>query len=80
MLFDVAALLLTSAALGPAAEASAAPASYSASAPLDPGNNVPPVTIIGAGGLVDPSAIAHGIPVSTFEIKGLAGSRCTEKS
>ena len=68
MLFDVAALLITSAALGPAAEAPSAPANSSISAPLDPGNSVPPVTISGAGILVDPSAIDHGIPVSTFAI------------
>jgi hypothetical protein len=68
LLFDVAALLITSAALGPAAEVSVAPASYSASAPLNPGASLPPITINGAGILVDPSAIAHGIPVTTFEI------------
>lgn len=66
MLFDVAALLITSAALGPAAEAPTAPANYSVSAPLDPGNSVPPITINGASILVDPTAIDHGIPVSTF--------------
>ena len=68
MLFDVAALLITSAALGSAAEASPAPASVSISAPLDPGNSVPPVTIIGSGILVNPGALTHGIPISTFEI------------
>jgi Alpha/beta hydrolase len=68
MLFDVAALLITSAALGPAAEASTAPESVSISAPLDPGNSVPPVTTIGSGILVDPGALTHGIPVSNFQV------------
>ncbi|HEY5230434.1 MAG TPA: hypothetical protein VIJ11_06050, partial [Galbitalea sp.] len=68
MLFDVAALLITSAALGPAAEASIAPESVSISAPLDPGNSVPPVTNNGPGILVDPASFTHGIPVTTFEI------------
>jgi pimeloyl-ACP methyl ester carboxylesterase len=68
LLFDVAALLITSAALGPAAEASSVPATISISAPLDPGASVPPVTISGSGILVDPSAIQHGIPVSTFVV------------
>jgi hypothetical protein len=68
MLFDVAALLITSAALGPAAEVSVAPVNVSISAPLDPNGGVPPVTISGPGILIDPAAITNGIPVSTFEI------------
>lgn len=68
MLFDVAALLITSAALGPAAEVSVAPASVSISAPLDPGISVPPITIVGSGALVDPGALAHGSPVSSFGV------------
>jgi hypothetical protein len=68
LLFDVAALVITSAALGHAAEASVAPASVFISAPLVPGNGLPPVTTIGSGILVNPGAITHGIPVSTFEI------------
>jgi pimeloyl-ACP methyl ester carboxylesterase len=68
LLVGVVASLVTSAALGSAAEASVVPAAYSVSVPLDPGSNVPPVTINGAGILVDPAAIDHGIPVSTFQI------------
>jgi hypothetical protein len=68
LLFDVTALLITSAALGPAAEASAAPENVSISAPLDPSSSVPPVTTNGPGILVDPASFTHGIPVTTFEI------------
>ena len=96
MLFDVAALLITSAANGPAAEAFAVPESAvitvsaglldnagllsdaSGSATLSVGHGpaivlpsgeaVPPVTVLTPSSAVDPGAIAHGIPVSTFEI------------
>jgi hypothetical protein len=68
MLFDVAALLITSAALGHAAEASVAPASVFIGAPLDPSSSLPPVTTIGSGVLINPGAITHGLPVSSFEI------------
>jgi pimeloyl-ACP methyl ester carboxylesterase len=44
------------------------PATVSISAPLDPSNSVPPVTINGPGILVDPASFTHGIPVTTFEI------------
>jgi hypothetical protein len=44
------------------------PATVSISAPLDPGNSVPPVTINSPGVLVDPASFTHGIPVTTFEI------------
>jgi hypothetical protein len=66
LLFDVAALLTTSAALGPAAEVSAAPASVSISAPLIPGATLAPLTDDNAGILVDPAALDHGRPVSTI--------------
>jgi hypothetical protein len=66
MLFDVAALLTTSAALGPAAEASMAPANISISAPLIPGATLAPASDSNAGILVDPSALDHGRPVSTI--------------
>src|ERR1700712_4452857 len=71
MLFDVAALLITSAALGPAAEASIAPQSISISAPFDPAISLPPVTVGGSGILVDPGALNHGVPVSTFQINSV---------
>jgi pimeloyl-ACP methyl ester carboxylesterase len=66
LLFDVAALLITSAALGPAAEAPVAPESISVSLALDLGSSVPPVTNVGSGILVDPGALAHGTPVSSL--------------
>ncbi|HEX4057864.1 MAG TPA: alpha/beta fold hydrolase [Galbitalea sp.] len=68
MLFDVTALVLTSAALGHAAEASVAPASSSIVATLNTGSAVPPITITPASSAVDPGSIGHGIPVSTFEV------------
>jgi pimeloyl-ACP methyl ester carboxylesterase len=74
LLFDVTALLITSAAQGPAAEAFIAPSNVaiSISAGLTSSvagdNGVPPVTITTASAVVDPGAIAHGIPISTFEI------------
>jgi hypothetical protein len=72
LLFDVAAFLITSAALGPAAEASVAPESVSISLPLDPGSSIRPVTDIGSGILVDPGALAHGTPVSSLAL-GISG-------
>jgi len=83
LLFDVTALLITSTALGSAAEVSVAPAAttiseivpiesqafalvHSAVPASDAG--VPPVTITTASSLVDPGAIAHGIPISVLEI------------
>ena len=71
MLFDVAALLITSAALGPAAEAPAAPESVFLSAPLDPRSAVPAIAVLGSGILVDPSALGHGAPFSSFQISGI---------
>jgi hypothetical protein len=74
LLFDVAALLITSAAQGPAAEAFGVPSSIAISisagltSNVSAGNGVPPVTITTASAAVDPGAIAHSIPVSTFEI------------
>jgi hypothetical protein len=68
LLFDVAALLITSAALGPAAEASVAPESVSISLPLEPRGGTIPVTNVGGGILVDPGALAHGTPVSTIAL------------
>ena len=72
MLFDVAALLTTSAAMGTAAEASAVPVSVSISAPRDPGIIVPPAATVGSGILVDPGALTHGIPVSSLELNNLS--------
>lgn len=68
MLFDVAALLITSAALGSAAEVSAAPASVSVSAALVQTGPALPAVSTGAGILVDPAALNHGRPVSTLTI------------
>ena len=68
MLFDVAALLITSAALGPAAEASAAPASVSISVALVPTGTIIPVVNSGAGIFVDPAALNHGKPVSNVSL------------
>jgi Alpha/beta hydrolase len=67
LLFDVAALLITS-ALGPVAEASNVPASSSISVAFNAGDGLPPITTNGNGVLTDPTGISHGIPVSTFEI------------
>jgi Alpha/beta hydrolase len=68
LLFDVAALLITSAALGSAAGVSPAPENVSISAPLDPSASIPPIATNGTGILVDPASIAHSIPVSTFQV------------
>jgi hypothetical protein len=96
LLFDVAALLITSAANGHAAEAFVVPESAvisvsanlltdggvlsgaSGSAALSVGHGpaivlpagdaAPPVTVITPSSAVDPGAIAHGIPVTTFEV------------
>ncbi|HEY1529797.1 MAG TPA: alpha/beta hydrolase [Galbitalea sp.] len=65
MLFDVAALLITSAALGPAAEASVAPVNVSISLPVVPSVPVIPAVDSNAGILVDPAALNHGQPVSS---------------
>jgi Alpha/beta hydrolase len=68
LLFDVAALLITSAALGPAAEASSAPTNVSISAVLVPGSILPKLADSDAGILVDPAALNHGQPVSSVTV------------
>jgi pimeloyl-ACP methyl ester carboxylesterase len=68
LLFDVTAVVLTSAALGRVAEASVAPVSVSIVGSANTGNTVPPITITTVSSLVDPGSIAHGIPVTTFEV------------
>jgi hypothetical protein len=68
LLFDVAALLMTSVALGPAAEASVAPAAASISQVVD----VP--MLVGSGQhmatpvVIDPSAVGHPVALNTFEV------------
>jgi hypothetical protein len=69
LLFDVAALLITSAALGPAAEVSGA--HENSVSRLVATAHLPPFEPLGdlvAGAPVDPSAITHPLPLSTFEV------------
>ena len=81
MLFDVAALLITSAALGPAAEVSAAPANIAIVEVVDLSNTAPPISINGAGIFVSTPVLGPQLPssdlaitsVSTASVKGLSG-------
>jgi pimeloyl-ACP methyl ester carboxylesterase len=75
LLFDVTALVITSAALGHAAEASVAPASSSIITSLPAGDSVPPITITTPSSVVDPGAIAHGIPVTTLEVPATSAAQ-----
>ena len=68
LLFDVTALIVTSTALGHAAEASSVPVTVSISAPLHPSDSAPPVTVNTASSIVDPGSTSHGIPITTLEI------------
>ncbi|MDB5621367.1 alpha/beta hydrolase [Tardiphaga sp.] len=66
LLYDVAALLITSAALGHAVEASSAPAASSISQVVDIpflGINAGPSAIV-----IDPAAVSHPVSISTFEV------------
>ncbi|HEY4269863.1 MAG TPA: alpha/beta hydrolase [Galbitalea sp.] len=71
MLFDVAALLITSAALGPAAEAPVEPATTQISQVIDlpvygaPSNSHSVVPI-------DPAAIGHPVSISMFRVTGVS--------
>ena len=72
LLFDVAALLITSAAQGNAIEASTAPQISSISQVLD----VPSLGITGQSVvLIDPSAVSHPVSLSTFEVRQTTASR-----
>ena len=76
MLFDVAALLITSAALGSAAEASSAPAA----APISQVVDFPTVGVASGASnlvLVDPAAVTHPVSISTFEIRQAAPASLT---
>jgi hypothetical protein len=70
LLFDVAALLITSAALGPAAEASVAPASFSISRVVDT------TTLPGAletGGTIIPLSLFEIAPHSPAQVRAVTG-------
>jgi hypothetical protein len=64
LLFDVAALLITSAAMRPAAEASSVPAGSSISQVVAAGTtaNLPGIV------LISPAAVSHAVPISVFEV------------
>lgn len=72
LLFDVTALLVTSAALGHAVEAASVPETMFVSAPLNPVTSAPPVTITTASSVfpsvIDPASTSHNVPVSVLEI------------
>lgn len=68
MLFDVAALLSTSASLGIAVEVFPMPTIVSISANVRSGDPIPPITITSGSSPVDPSAVAHGTPIAVFEV------------
>jgi Alpha/beta hydrolase len=64
LLFDVAALLITSAAIRPAAEASSAPQLSSISQVIAGGTTA---SVPGAV-LISPAAVSHSVPISVFEV------------
>jgi hypothetical protein len=64
LLFDVAALLITSTALGPAVEASGVPANTAISQIVGFAEASPASGVV----LIDPSAVSHPLPISILEI------------
>lgn len=68
MLFDVAAVLVTSAALGPAAEVSVAPAGTSIVLVVDTGSSSSPDATSGSGVLIDPAAIGPATTGSSVSV------------
>ena len=74
MLFDVAALLITSVALGPAAGASVAPESVSNVRLVDHETTTPPITINGIGLFVNPSILGPRLPQTEAESVADLGS------
>jgi hypothetical protein len=74
LLFDVAALLITSAALGPAAEVSSAPANFSVTQIVDVSDDAPPITINGVGLFVSSDVLGPTLPgTSVASVAGLNG-------